>query len=243
MLTTVHLRAGYCKLLTAAALLGVAVLGLFAATPCVGAMSDRGLLTQLASEPYAPHVKVLDTESSLGPLEKEAKTITLGDLVLFHGHPCDGLVAASAAIAYGLHRLFPSGVVDRTDLAAAVNASPCYGDAAAYLTGARARYGTLVIDKTLGDTWILHRRSTGRTLAVRLKRGIKPKALPGLEKKLRSVGCDMPLIRRVQALQAEYAKRVLASPPNRIFDIRDMSSFPYKIGPVRADATKAGCRP
>jgi formylmethanofuran dehydrogenase subunit E len=176
-------------------------------------------------------------------MDSAARTVTLADLVRFHGHPCDGLVAASAAIAYGLGVLFPEGVVDRTDVTAAVNASPCYGDAAAYLTGARARYHTLVIDERLGDTWILHRRSTGRTVAVSLKAGVKPKELPGLEKELRSEGCDSPLIRRVQELQSGYAKAVLASPPSRIFDIKPLLSFPYEVGPIRADATKARCRP
>jgi acetolactate decarboxylase len=239
-----HFSSGFCRLAAAAAvLLVVTARVVLAAGPSAEAKGDADLLAVLSSEPYAPSVKVLDTETSLGPLAREAQTVTLRDLVRYHGHPCDGLVVASAAIAYGLEKLFPEGVVDRTDVVAAVNASPCYGDAAAYLTGARARYATLVIDKSLGDSWILHRRSTGQTVAVRLKDGIKPKQLPGLEKKLRSEGCDAPLIRRVQALQSGYAKRVLASSPDRVFHIEILSSFPYKVGPIRADATKAGCRP
>lgn len=38
-------------------------------------------------------VRVLDTESSLGPMAKTPQEVTLADLVRFHGHPCDGLVA------------------------------------------------------------------------------------------------------------------------------------------------------
>ncbi len=198
-------------------------------------------LSVLCAEPYAPVVKVLDTESSLGPIAAKARTVTFEDLVRYHGHPCDGLVAASAGIAYGLQTLFPGGVVDRTDVVAAVNASPCYGDAAAYLTGARARYHTLIVDRSLGDTWILHRRSTGKTVEVSLKKGVKPKSLPALEEKLRSEGCDRALIRKVQALQITYSEKVLSSPPKDVFDLKPLSSFPYEFGPVRADASKAGC--
>ncbi|MEJ2368662.1 MAG: formylmethanofuran dehydrogenase subunit E family protein [Acidobacteriota bacterium] len=198
-------------------------------------------LKVLCSEPYAPVVRVLDTESSLGPLAAAPRTVTLRDLVKFHGHPCDGLVAASAGITYGLHALFPKGVVDRTDVVVAVNASPCYGDAAAYLTGARARYHTLIVDKNLHDTWILHRRSTGKTVAVSLKPGIKPATLPSLEEKLRAEGCDQPLIRKVQALQIRYSEKVLSMPPSEVFELKTLPSFPYKFGGMRADAAKAHC--
>ena len=222
-------------------LLVATVTVLAASAPRGKAEGGPAPLSVLCAEPYAPVVKVLDTESSLGPLAAKTQTVKLEDLVRYHGHPCDGLVAASAGIAYGLHALFPNGVVVRTDVAAAVNASPCYGDAAAYLTGARARYHTLIIDKSLGDTWILHRRSTGKTVVVSLRKGIKPDNLPGLEKKLRSEGCDRPLIQRVQALQIKYSETVLSKPPQAVFSLKTLPSFAYEIGAVRADAVKARC--
>ena len=219
-----------------------AVLSLAWGSPSVFGQEHVSSLEQLAAEPYAPVVTVVDTESSLGPLARTTQTITLNDLVRFHGHPCDGLVEASAALAYGLHALFPDGVVDRTDVAAAVKPSPCFSDAAAYLTGARTNYGTLILDQRLGDKWILHRRTTGRTVAVSLRAGIEPKELPGLEEKLRSEGCDWTLMRRVQQVQDGYAKSVIARPPAEIFTIEDMPSFPYKDGGIRPDSTKAGCK-
>ena len=197
----------------------------------------------LAAARFAPVVRVVDTVSSLGPLATVPQTVTLVDLVRYHGHPCDGLVVAAAGVAYGLARLFPDGVVDRTDLVAATNASPCYGDATAYLTGARARYGTLVVDKGLGDVWILHRRSTGATVRVNLKPGIKPAALPGLESELRSRGCDRPLMARVAALQEELIRRVLAADPAGVFTVAALPAFPYPIAAPRADTLKAGCGP
>ncbi len=146
-------------------------------------------LAEALAAPHAPEIRVLDTVSSLGPLSRKTRTITLADLVRFHGHPCDGLIAAASGIAFGLRQLFPDGVVDRTDLAVIVNRSACYGDVAAYLTGARHRYGSFVIDPKLGDEWILLRRSTGTGVRIRLRPGIKPAELPVLEGRLKKAGC------------------------------------------------------
>ena len=186
-------------------------------------------------------VRVLDTESSLGPMAKTPQEVTLGDLIRFHGHPCDGLVAAAEGITLGLKTLFPEGSVDRTDVAAATNASPCYSDVAAYLTGARTIYGTLVIDKSLGDEWFLLRRSTGRAVRVRLRPGAKPAEIPAMEKALRAEGCDGPLIARLQALQMEFIHRLLASPPKSLYDVDVLPAFPYAVTGERPDAAKARC--
>ncbi len=186
-------------------------------------------------------VRVLDTESSLGPMSKTPQEVTLGDLVRFHGHPCDGLVAAAEGLTLGLKALFPEGIVDRTDVAAATNASPCYSDVAAYLTGARTIYGTLVIDKSLGDEWILLRRSTGRAVRVTLNPGVKPAELPGLEKKLRSTGCDRALMTQVQALQFRFIQKLLDSPPDALYAVSPVATFPYAVTGERPDAAKARC--
>ena len=191
--------------------------------------------------PHAPTFRVVDTVSSLGPLAKRPREITLADLVRFHGHPCDGLVVAAAGLARGLRTLFPGGVIDRTDLEVAVNGSACYGDVAAYLTGARHRYGSLVVDPKLGDEWILPRLSTNRTVRVRLRDGIKPAELPRLEARLRGGGCPPELIARVQAIQKAYALRVLSMEPARAFAVECLDRFPYPDGKPRPDAAKARC--
>jgi hypothetical protein len=95
----------------------------------------------MAQSPYRPLFRVLDTESSLGPYARQTKTITLEDLIKMHGHPCDGLVTAACALSVGLERLYPGGIIDRTDTGCVTNNSPCYGDVAAYLTGGRIRFG------------------------------------------------------------------------------------------------------
>jgi formylmethanofuran dehydrogenase subunit E len=197
----------------------------------------------VAGESSKVLVRALDTESSLGPLATSPQEVTLADLVRFHGHACDGLVAAAEGITLGLGALFPDGVVDRTDVVAATNASPCYSDVASYLTGARPIYGTLVIDRSLGDEWLLSRRSTGRTVRVRLRSGVKPAALPGLEKTLRATGCDGPLIAEVQRLQSAFIRRLLASPPASLYEVDVLPTFPYPVTAARPDAAKAPCAP
>ncbi len=213
-------------------------------TAVVAGAGDPGPLTlqEALAAPFVPTLEVVDTISSLGPLAATPQTVTLEDLVRFHGHPCDGLVVAAAGMAYGLRQLFPNGVVDRTDLEAAVNNSACYGDAAAYLTGARHRYGSLVVDPKLGDEWILHRLSTGGTVRVRLHEGVKPRELPQLEAELRAAGCSQRLIVRVQAVQRDYALRVLSQPPSAVFTVETLGSFPYPHGRSRPDTAKAPCR-
>jgi len=196
---------------------------------------------EVMAAPHAPVLEVVDTVSSLGPLAARPQTITIADLVRFHGHPCDGLVAAAAGMAYGLQRLFPGGIVDRTDLAVTVNRSACYGDVAAYLTGARHRYGSLVIDPKLGDEWILRRRSTGTAVRVRLRPGVKPAEIPALEKRLRHADCPADLIARVQQLQRSFALAVVSKPPAEVFEISTFEPADGFPGTPRPDALKRGC--
>ncbi|MGC8722437.1 MAG: formylmethanofuran dehydrogenase subunit E family protein [Acidobacteriota bacterium] len=222
----------------AALLLGASIVAGHAWAAAQGVVNFAPLTAKVSSRVL---VRVLDTESSLGPMSQRPQTVTLADLVRFHGHPCDGLIAAAEGITLGLKRLFPDGIVDRTDVAAATNASPCYSDAAAYLTGARTLYGTLVIDRNLGDEWILARRSTGEAVMVRLKPGVKPADLPAMEKTLRAAGCDGPLIVRVQGLQLTFIHRLLSAPPGSLYEVTELPAFPYPVTGERPDAAKARC--
>jgi formylmethanofuran dehydrogenase subunit E len=219
-----------------------AFLAAFVALTASALAADGPLtLAEAAAMPYAPVVRVVDTVSSLGPLATEPQVVTLADLVRDHGHPCDGLLVAAAGIADGLKRLFPDGVVDRTDLVAAVNRSACYGDVAAYLTGARSRYGSLVIDPSLGDEWIVGRRSSGQSVRIILRAGFKPPELAGMERELRAAACPPALIAAVQGLQRRFALAVLAVPPERAFEVLPLPRFPYPTGEPRPDTAKRAC--
>jgi len=82
-----------------------------------------------------PAFEVVDTDSAQGRLDPRPKTVTVADLVLFHGHACHGLLRgvwtrrALADVAPG------TAPCDRSGLMVVSKSSPCLGDVAAYLTG------------------------------------------------------------------------------------------------------------
>ena len=182
----------------------------------------------MADAPYAPVFEMRDTESALGPYAAQTKTITLKDLVKMHGHACDGLVTAACAMKVGLDSLYPDGVVDRTDTGCITKNSPCYGDAAAYLTGGRIRFGTQKIDPMLGDEFILYRFSTGQAVKVSLKPGVFPEAVAALEKKLRAGNFTDEEMRSCQRIEWDYARDLLSRPLTESFNIQSLENFTWK---------------
>ncbi|MGQ9862795.1 MAG: formylmethanofuran dehydrogenase subunit E family protein [Thiobacillaceae bacterium] len=121
----------------------------------------------LEEAPHAPVFKVRDTVNKYGRYASEPKIITIKDLIKFHGHFCGGLVEGATALRVAFDRLFPDEMIDRTDLVIASNNSACGGDVAAYLTGARARFGTHLIDPKLKESdFVVKRVSTGKSMRV-----------------------------------------------------------------------------
>ena len=127
-----------------------------------------------AKAPYNKPVVVKDTDSALGRYNMKTREIGLKDIARIHGHMCDGLVIAFVEIKAVFEKLFPDGVVDRTDLCAVSKNGPCWADAAAFLTGARINFRTIRIDVSIGDGFIIQRMSTGETYDVHLKPGVFP---------------------------------------------------------------------
>lgn len=185
----------------------------------------------MAHAPYAPVFQVLDTESSLGPYAAHTKTITLEDLVIMHGHPCDGLVTAACALILGLRQLYPDGVIDRTDTGGICNNSPCYGDVVEYLTGGRIRFGTQKIDPTLGNEFILYRFSTRQAVKVALKPGVFPKEITALEGKIRQGSFSVADMRRCQSLQWAYARDLMSRPLEESFTVVPLPGFQWQADP------------
>jgi formylmethanofuran dehydrogenase subunit E len=182
----------------------------------------------IVQAPYALVFKVRDTESSLGPYAKEAKTITIKDLVKMHGHPCDGLVTAACALSLGLRELYPDGVIDRTDTGGISNNSPCYGDVVAYLTGGRIRFGSQKIDPAMGSDFILYRFSTNKAVRVALKPGVFPSDVAQLEAKIRKGDFTQEEMRRCQQLQWDYARRLMQHPLAESFTVTPLTDFVWQ---------------
>jgi len=185
-------------------------------------------LNWMLQMPQSPVFQVLDTESSLGPYATRPRTITLEDLVHFHGHPCDGLVLAACALHLAFDKLYPAGVVDRTDTGIITNNSPCFGDVGAYLTGGRIRFGTQKIDPTMGNEFIVHRFSTGQTVRVTLKPGLFPKELSRLEGIIKNGHATLSQVRHCQEIQLDWIRRVLSRPSADLFDVSSLPGLVWQ---------------
>lgn len=149
--------------------------------------SDWFYPEQIANAPYNKPIVVRDTDGALGRYNIETKEIGLKELARIHGHLCDGLVIAFVEIKAVLEKLFPDGVVDRTDICAVSKNGPCWADTVAFMTGARINFTTLRIENSIGNGFIIQRISTGQAYKVHLKPGVFPPAQKELEDKIRSL--------------------------------------------------------
>jgi len=122
--------------------------------------------------PYAPTFEVLDTDAAKGRYYTMTKTITLKDLVEFHGHDCEGLFHAACMCKLAMDELFPNGVYDRTNMRGMAGESPCFCDVVMYLTGGRIRHGTFDMDPRLGHSIIIQRIDTGEAVMVSWRPGV-----------------------------------------------------------------------
>lgn len=197
----------------------------------------------LHTEPYFPlwakfsknatPIKVLDTNSSLGRYSNYTKEIGLDDLVLIHGHLCDGLVISFVELKEVLKRLFPNGVVDRTDLRVVSKNGPCWVDTSSMMTGARINFGTLSIDKSVGNGFIVQKISTGETYQVKLKDGVFPQELAKLETKIKAEAnagkkvSDYD-IKKLEMLANKLSEKVLNTNPNKIIEIKKLDNYEFK---------------
>lgn len=205
-----------------------------------------GILTGfyfLKPEPYFPlwakfsknnmSVKVLDTNSSLGRYSTYTKQIRLRDLALIHGHLCDGLVISFVELSDVLKKLFPNGVVDRTDIRVVSKNGPCWVDTATMMTGARINFGTLSIDKSVGNGFIVQKISTGETYQVKLKQGVFPEDLANLEAKIKSEAKAGKKVTdndidKLETLANKLSKKVLNSNSSEIIEIKKLDNFKFK---------------
>ncbi|MDA8356501.1 MAG: formylmethanofuran dehydrogenase subunit E family protein [Actinomycetota bacterium] len=154
---------------------------LFAATSVARSDGGRWYVPAWLDVPGLPTFEVVDTRSAQGRLDPRPKHVTVADLVLFHGHACDGLVRGVWAMRALADLAFGAAPLDRSDLLVVAKGSPCLGDVAAYLTGGRARYGTLRFDDTLGVGFRLQVRSTGECFDVREEPGFFPERIAAWE--------------------------------------------------------------
>ncbi len=164
----------------------------------------------------------------------KTKEIGLKDLARIHGHLCDGLVIAFVEIKAVFSRLFPGGVIDRTDLCAVSKNGPCWADAATLLTGARINFKTLRIDSSIGNGFIIQRLSTGEGYDVHLKAGVFPDDQAALENKIRSLRAHgKPVtaqdIDMVEKMGDALNLKLLSTPPEQLLEIRKLEDYTFNF--------------
>jgi formylmethanofuran dehydrogenase subunit E len=192
----------------------------------------------LGTGPYSPVFAVRDTVNKYGRYAKETKTITLKDLIKFHGHFCGGLVESAAALRVAFDLLFPDGIIDRTDLRIVSNNSACGGDVAAYLTGARLRFASHHIDNSLTESeFIVQIVSSGKTVHVKLNPAVYPHEVKTQMRKIESGKFVPPDIDIFQELQWAYAKRMVSKPLKESFLAEELKKFTWPK-PLCADFGK-----
>lgn len=192
---------------------------------------------------YNTSIRVLDTESALGRYSEKTKEIGLKDLARTHGHLCDGLVIAFIEVKAVLEKLFPDGIVDRTDLRAVSKNGPCWVDVVSIMTGARINFQTLRIDASIGDGFIIQRISTGEAYEVHLKPGVFPEEQAQLETKIRQSMAGGKAISpedidQFEAMANALSNKLLNTSPEQLLEIMPRSGYKFQFNDlygVRSD--------
>jgi formylmethanofuran dehydrogenase subunit E len=188
----------------------------------------------LMKSSHSPVFEVRDTVNKYGRYADRTKTITLNDLIKFHGHFCGGLVESAGALRMAFDSLFRGGIVDRTDLRIASNNSACGGDVAAYLTGARTRFGSHVIDPELTESeFVVQQVSTGKTVHVRVRPEAYPTDVRTQMRKIESGNFKPDDIDLFQELQWSYARRIVEQPLAESFILLDSDGYAWPEPPCR----------
>lgn len=193
----------------------------------------------LLKAPHTPVFKVRDTVNKYGRYSKVTKTITLEDLIKFHGHFCGGLVESAVTLRVAFNELFPDGLVDRTDLEIVSNNSACGGDVAAYLTGARARFGSHLIDPTLTESeFVIRQISTKKVVRVRVNKAVYPTEVRQQMKKIESGQFEPTDIDRFQTLQWDYARLLVNRAWQETAQLLDATDYSWVDPPCKAMGTR-----
>ena len=167
----------------------------------------------LGTSPFSPSFVVRDTVNKYGRYATLTKTITIKDLIKYHGHFCGGLVESAGALRVAFDLLFPEGIVDRKDLRIVSNNSACGGDVAAYLSGARLRFASHHIDNSLTESeFIVGIVSSGKTVHAKLNPAVYPNEVKTQMRKIESGNFTPKDIDLFQELQWAYARRLVNKP-------------------------------
>lgn len=171
-------------------------------------------------------MKVNDTDFSKGRLGN-VQNIDLDDLVKFHGHLCDGLVVGQLALQQALKKLYPDGIIDRTNTRIMSKSSPCLTDAAIYIAGGRYQFNTFYVSDKIAGLYTVQRLDNLKAVTVQLKKGVKPQEidqLGAIAVKGELPACDLD---KLKALEDDFTEKLLATNPDENFIVTEILDFKW----------------
>ena len=166
----------------------------------------------MVNKPYAPVFEILATRGTEGRYYPYTYTVTLKDMIKFHGHDCEGTIHAANDAKLALGILFPDGIIDRSVLWGISGASPCWSDAVAFITGARVQYGNLGFfkNKDYGHAILLYREDTDVAVLATWKKGINN--IPGEPVMLPEVIAWTPKVSMDEVMKLKMAVKMQKNP-------------------------------
>ena len=182
--------------------------------------------TSNALDESGPVLRVIDTDFSKGRLELE-HTITLQDVEKFHGHLCDGVVVGFIALTEAFKRLYPEGVVDRTNTRIVSGGSPCISDTASYLSGGRYQFNTFYVSKDVPGLYVVQRIDTGEAVSVSLNPGVKPLQISEMGSKAVKRELDACELDTLKHLEDAFAAQLIAANPEEVFTVTPVPDFQW----------------
>lgn len=172
------------------------------------------------------YFETLDTDFSKGRLTHRQE-LTIGDVVKFHGHLCDGLVVGALAMKEAMKVLYPKQAIDRTNVRIVSQPSPCLTDVAIYLTGGRYQFNTFYVDTSFRGIYIVQRLDNLMTVEVSLNPGVKPEAIDSLGNiaiKKELSPCD---IDKLQELENDFTQKLIDTDPTKLFTVEKRIHFDW----------------
>lgn len=98
------------------------------------------------------------------------------------------------------------------------------------MTGARINQGTLVLDNSVGDGFVVQRISTGKAVRVSLQPGVYPAQLAALEQSIRSRRARGEAVASVEIDHFEqgadeYSRKLLNTPPDQAVTVERLANY------------------
>ena len=169
-------------------------------------------------------------------------TETVEAIIEFHGHMCPGLAMGIRAAEVALTEVGPHSGDE--EVVAIVETDMCGVDAVQFLTGCTFGKGNLVHLDYGKNAYTFVRRSDGRAIRVSTRSGgwgAFDNERLALFPKIRSGVATIEERQRFFVLQQEHSGRILASPIEQIYDVREVDVTPPPLARVLASIDCASC--